>query len=67
MAKPSGRSFHFDFGVLIGAEYPPLLDTLKVVEQMTDETDTQDSRNVNASTRAHNSSSTLDGRRPIYI
>ena len=34
------KEFHFDFGVLIGAEYPPLLETLKVVEQMTDETDT---------------------------
>ena len=34
------KEFHFDFGVLIGAEYLPLLDTLKVVEQMTDETDT---------------------------
>ena len=33
------KEFHFDFGVLIGAEYPPLLETL-VVEQMTDETDT---------------------------
>ena len=28
---------------------------------------TQDSRNVNASIRAHNSSPTLDGRKPIYI
>ena len=34
------KEFHFDFGVLIGAEYPPLLETLKVVEQMPDETDT---------------------------
>ena len=34
------KEFHFDFGVLIGAECPPLLETLKVVEQMTDETDT---------------------------
>ena len=34
------KECHFDFGVLIGAEYPPLLDTLKVVEQMTDKTDT---------------------------
>ena len=34
------KEFHFDFGVLTGAEYPPLLETLKVVEQMTDETDT---------------------------
>ena len=34
------KEFHFDFGVLIGAEYPPLLETLKVVEQKTDETDT---------------------------
>ena len=33
------KEFHFDFGVLIGAEYPPLLETLKVVEQMPDETD----------------------------
>ena len=32
------KEFHFDFGVMVGAEYPPLLDTLKVAERMTGET-----------------------------
>ena len=40
------KNFHFDVGVLVGAKYPPLLDTLKVVEQMTDETDTPKAESV---------------------
>ena len=38
-AKPSGGS-SASISEFCGAEYPPMLETLKDVEQMTDETDT---------------------------
>ena len=34
------KEFHFDFAVVIWAQYPPLIQMLEGVERMPDETDT---------------------------